>query len=47
MRPLLLETNFKNPLLAPFGWLLRAINMPDIIRASAEDGGAPRKPSPR
>ncbi len=37
MRPLLLETNFKNPVLAPFGWLLRSIDMPDISRASAED----------
>jgi long-chain-fatty-acid--[acyl-carrier-protein] ligase len=37
MRPLLLETNFKNPVLAPFGWLLRSFNMPDISRASAED----------
>ena len=37
MRPLLLETNFNNPVLAPFGWLLRSINMPDISRASAED----------
>ncbi|HEV3439396.1 MAG TPA: AMP-binding protein [Gemmata sp.] len=37
MRPLLLETNFRNPILAPFGWLLRAIKMPDIVRASAED----------
>jgi long-chain-fatty-acid--[acyl-carrier-protein] ligase len=37
MRPLLLETNFQNPALAPFGWLLRAIKMPDIVKASAED----------
>ena len=37
MRPLLLESNFKNPVLAPFGWILRAINMPDIVKASAED----------
>ena len=37
MRPLLLESNFKNPLLRPFKCILRAINMPDIIRASAED----------
>jgi long-chain-fatty-acid--[acyl-carrier-protein] ligase len=37
MRPLLLETNFRNPVLGPFGWLLRAIKMPDIVRASAED----------
>lgn len=37
MRPLLLESNFKNPVLAPFSWLLRAIYMPDIVKASAED----------
>ena len=37
MRPLLLESNFKNPLLRPFKYILRAIDMPDIIRASAED----------
>src|SRR5262245_26604384 len=37
MRPLLLETNFNNPVLAPFKWLLLAINMPDITRASAVD----------
>src|ERR1700722_5448964 len=37
MRPMLLETNFRNPLLAPFAWLLRAIKIPDIVRASAED----------
>jgi long-chain-fatty-acid--[acyl-carrier-protein] ligase len=37
MRPLLLESNFNNPVLAPFGWLLRAIKMPDIVRASAAD----------
>lgn len=37
MRPLLLESNFKNPILGPFGWLLRAIKVPDIVRASAED----------
>lgn len=37
MRPLLLESNFKNPVLAPFGWVLRAINMPDIVKASAAD----------
>ncbi len=36
-RPLLLETNFKNPILAPFGWLLRAIRMPEIAKASAEN----------
>ena len=37
MRPLLLESNFNNPVLAPFKWFLRAINMPDIIRPSEED----------
>lgn len=37
MRPLLLETNFKNPLFAPLAWLLRGIKMPDIVKASAED----------
>ena len=37
MRPLLLESNFRNPLLRPFKWFLRAIDMPDIVRASAED----------
>jgi long-chain-fatty-acid--[acyl-carrier-protein] ligase len=37
MRPLLLETNFKNPLFAPLAWMLHAIKMPDIVKASAED----------
>lgn len=37
MRPLLLESNFRNPLLRPFKYVLRSIDMPDIIRASAED----------
>jgi len=37
VRPLLLETNFRNPLLAPFGWLLRAIKMPDTSMASSEN----------
>jgi long-chain-fatty-acid--[acyl-carrier-protein] ligase len=36
MRPMLLETNFQNPVLAPFAWLLRAIRVPDVDRASAE-----------
>jgi long-chain-fatty-acid--[acyl-carrier-protein] ligase len=36
MRPLLLETNFQNPITAPFGWLLRAIKMPDTSKPSAE-----------
>ncbi len=35
MRPLLLETNFNNPIMAPFGFMLRAIRMPEIARASA------------
>ena len=35
MRPMLLETNFQNPVLAPFAWLLRAIRVPDTERASA------------
>lgn len=35
-RPLLLETNFQNPALAPFGWLLGAVKMPDLSKASAE-----------
>ena len=37
MRPLLLETNFRSPLFAPFAWLLRGIKMPDIVKASSED----------
>jgi long-chain-fatty-acid--[acyl-carrier-protein] ligase len=37
MRPLLLETNFRNPLFAPLAWLLRGIKMPDIVKASADD----------
>jgi long-chain-fatty-acid--[acyl-carrier-protein] ligase len=36
MRPMLLETNFKSPVLAPFAWLLRAIRVPETERASAE-----------
>jgi acyl-CoA synthetase (AMP-forming)/AMP-acid ligase II/1-acyl-sn-glycerol-3-phosphate acyltransferase/acyl carrier protein len=36
MRPMLLETNFENPLLKPFAWLLGAINVPELERASAE-----------
>jgi long-chain-fatty-acid--[acyl-carrier-protein] ligase len=36
MRPVLLETNFRSPLLAPFGWLLRAIRVPETEVASAE-----------
>jgi long-chain-fatty-acid--[acyl-carrier-protein] ligase len=36
-RPMLLETNFQNPILAPFVPILRAIPIPDIERASAAD----------
>ena len=36
MRPMLLETNFENPVLAPFAWLMNAIRVPDTDRASAE-----------
>jgi long-chain-fatty-acid--[acyl-carrier-protein] ligase len=36
MRPMLLETNFENPILAPFAWVLRGIKVPDLDRASAE-----------
>ena len=36
MRPVLLETNFKNPLLKVVAFLQRAINLPDIGKASAE-----------
>lgn len=36
MRPMLLETNFQNPVLAPFAFLLRGIRIPDTERASAE-----------
>ncbi|MGL6073176.1 MAG: AMP-binding protein [Fimbriiglobus sp.] len=36
MRPMLLETNFQNPFLAPFGWLLNAIKVPDLSSGSAE-----------
>jgi len=37
MRPLLLETNFNNPVMAPIGYGLRAIRMPEISRASAAE----------
>lgn len=37
MRPLLLETNFQNPIFGVFAWLLRGIKMPDIVKASIED----------
>ncbi len=36
MRPMLLETNFRSPLLAPLAWLLRAIKVPETEKASAE-----------
>jgi long-chain-fatty-acid--[acyl-carrier-protein] ligase len=36
MRPMLLETNFESPVLAPFAWLLNSIRVPDTDRASAE-----------
>ncbi|OWK38369.1 AMP-binding protein [Fimbriiglobus ruber] len=35
MRPLLLESNFQNPVLGPIGFLLRAIKVPDLSAASA------------
>ena len=37
IRPLVLETNFQNPILAPFAWLLRAIKVPALVSASAEE----------
>jgi long-chain-fatty-acid--[acyl-carrier-protein] ligase len=37
MRPVLLETNFQNPIMAPFAFLLRAIRLPEITKASAEN----------
>src|SRR5437016_5473937 len=36
MRPMFLETNFRNPLLAPFAWLLRGIRVPDTDKPGAE-----------
>jgi long-chain-fatty-acid--[acyl-carrier-protein] ligase len=36
MRPVLLETNFRSPLLAPLAWLARAIKVPETERASAD-----------
>src|SRR5258707_15846568 len=36
MRPMFLETNFQNPLLAPFSWLLRGIKVPDTDKPGAE-----------
>ncbi|QDU23461.1 AMP-binding protein [Urbifossiella limnaea] len=35
-RPMLLETHFQNPALAPFAWLLRAIRVPDTAQIGAE-----------
>ncbi len=35
-RPMLLETNFQNPVLGPIGWLMNAIKVPDLTSASAE-----------
>jgi len=35
IRPVLLETNFENPFLRPFPYLLHAIKVPDISKASA------------
>ncbi|MBA4190787.1 MAG: hypothetical protein C0467_22605 [Planctomycetaceae bacterium] len=37
MRPLVLETNFNNPVMAPIGYFLHGIRMPEISRASAEE----------
>jgi len=36
VRPMILETNFQNPVLAPIGWLTNAIKIPDLERASTE-----------
>jgi long-chain-fatty-acid--[acyl-carrier-protein] ligase len=36
MRPMLLETNFENPLLAPIMYLVRGIRVPDTDRPGAE-----------
>jgi long-chain-fatty-acid--[acyl-carrier-protein] ligase len=35
-RPMLLETNFQNPVLAPIAWLVKAIKVPDTAVASAD-----------
>ena len=35
-RPMLLETNFQNPVLAPFAYLSRAIRVPNLEKASGE-----------
>ena len=44
-RPMALETNFQNPVLAPIAWLARAIPVPDTAVAGAETGSGPRPPS--
>jgi long-chain-fatty-acid--[acyl-carrier-protein] ligase len=36
LRPMLLETNFESPLLRPFAWLLNAIEVPELEKASIE-----------
>ena len=36
VRPVVLETNFQNPVLGPLGRLLRVIRVPDLSSASAE-----------
>ena len=36
VRPVILETNFQNPVLAPIGFLMNAIKVPDLSTASAE-----------
>ena len=35
-RPMVLETNFQNPVLGPIAWLLRAIRVPGTAVASAD-----------
>ncbi|MFO0822186.1 MAG: AMP-binding protein [Gemmataceae bacterium] len=37
MRPLVLETNFNNPVMAPFGFIMRAVRMPEIAKSSANE----------
>lgn len=37
MRPLALETNFRNPVLKVIAWLIRAIKVPALVTASAEE----------
>ncbi len=36
MRPMLLETNFQSPIMAPLAWMLRAIKVPETEKASLE-----------